>query len=195
MKYLCFALEIIFVIYFIPGFAACSDQSEADSRMYQWTDDSGTVSFTDNPIRIPKKYLKKAKKRDSMAGKTLSSQEQNKVSGEFSQMSPDRQLFGGHDEHWWRGQFSGLRLQIKTINEALPEKKARLKELHYKKVVSNSSSMSPTPITNPRKHREEYLDLYLEIKGDEEKLAELEKKLAELDFDASKAGVPFGWRK
>jgi hypothetical protein len=195
MKYLCIAVAIIFVFYFNPCIAACSDQSEADSRMYQWTDDSGTVSFTDNPIRIPKKYLKKVKKRDSMTGKTLSSQEQNEVTVKLPQINSEKQLFGGHDEHWWRGQFSGLRLQIKTINEALPEKKARLKELHYKKVVSNSSGMSPTPITNPRKHREEYMDLYHEIKGDEEKLAELEKKLAELDFDASKAGVPFEWRK
>ena len=42
---------IIFPILFLLSFAAA-----AQAEIYTWTDDQGTVTFTDNPNRIPARY-------------------------------------------------------------------------------------------------------------------------------------------
>jgi hypothetical protein len=161
----------------------------------QWTDDSGTVSYSDNPMSVPKKYENKVKKKDSITGEAAPNQVRNEGSVKKRQMGSDRQLYGGHDESWWRSQYLNLRSQIKIIKEAAPEKEARLKELHYKKVVSNSTGMSPAAFGNPRKGKEAYLELYQEINADKEKLVELEKKLERLEDEASREQVPLEWRE
>lgn len=84
---------------------------------------------------------------------------------------------------------------MQTIKDAVPDKEARLKELHFKKVTSNSVGMSPGVSGNPRKNRLAYLDLYAEIETDKKLLAALEKELEILETDAARAGVPLEWRR
>ena len=47
-------------------------------------------------------------------------------------------IYGGHDEQWWRGQFSAPRAEIEKIKMDMESKQQKLKELHYKNVISNS---------------------------------------------------------
>jgi Domain of unknown function (DUF4124) len=195
MKYLQFAITILLVIHVTLGLGVCSDPNGVDAEMYQWTEDSGTINYSDNPMSVPREYGNKVKKRDSITGEARPNQVRNEESVNKRQTNPDRQLYGGHDESWWRYQFSNLRSQIKIIKETAPEKEARLKELHYKKVVSNSTGMSPVAFGNPRKSREAYKELYQEINADKEKLMELEKKLGKLEDEASREWVPLEWRE
>lgn len=62
MKFMSFALTMILANLCFTGIGTCSEQKEDNSGMYQWTDDSCTVNYSDNPLNIPKKYEKKTKK-------------------------------------------------------------------------------------------------------------------------------------
>ncbi len=54
MKSLLYSI-LIFFLFSIP----------AGAELYEWKDDNGVVNFTDNPDKIPAKYLKRVRKRPS----------------------------------------------------------------------------------------------------------------------------------
>ena len=46
--------------------AVCSVANAEDSALYKWTDEQGTVTFSDNPMTMPPKQSKRLKKRASL---------------------------------------------------------------------------------------------------------------------------------
>jgi len=195
MKCLPPAVAVFLAICFIPMRVAFPAQNGADSGLYQWTDEGGTVHYSDNPLKIPGKYEKGVKIRDSIKGKNSPDQTQKEKTAMQKPANTTGQLYGGHDEKWWRNRFSYLTAEIRMKKETLSEKQARLKKVHFKKVVSASIGKPTVLAGNPRKNRAAYQELYHEIKSDEEMVAALEKELETLNAEASIAGVPLDWKK
>ncbi len=186
------AIALFLWIWFIPSGDAIPASNGGDSGLYQWTDENGTISFSDNVKSVPGK--KGVRKRASIKGEVPSDQtRQEKADGYPPKVLA--KLYGGHDESWWHGRFAGMRERIKAIKEALPEKREMLRTAHIKKVASDSLGYPTIDHGNHWENRRIYKKLYFEIKADEEKLAALEKELEATDTEASRAGVPLEWRK
>jgi len=193
MKYLTL-LPLFLGIVFMSRLAVCGEESLSESGTYQWVDDNGSVHFTDNPMNIPVKKMKSTRKRPSVQGK-VSQDPVSRVSsssGYVTQLSPMH--YGGHNEEWWRARFARLKSQIQGIKNGMPAKEDRLKELHFKKVTSNSFGMSPGVSGNPRQRKTAYLDLHAEIEADKARLANLESELENLKREAASLGVPSSWQ-
>jgi len=188
---------LFLIIVFLPVIAVGADNRtvEDDPGTYQWVDDNGTVNFSDNPMSIPGKYVKKSRKRKSVQSDTVPTVMRHTNPEGNREATLRKELYGGHEENWWRARFSELRARIQTIKDAGPEKEARLKSLHFKKVASNSVGMSPGVSGNPRKNRMAYLSLHDEIEADKKQVAALEKELESLESDAARAGIPLEWRR
>jgi hypothetical protein len=163
----------------------------AQATTYKWVDDKGVVNFTDDPDKIPAKYLKRAKKLPS-----ISAGESPNVPAEKVQENPRavpsaepvlhnrENLFGGHDETWWRSSFSSLHNELKEVQGALSGKKDELVALRRKMTIYQAG-----------RDRKAYYDKLADIEKDESRIKELNEQLNALDAEASKAGVPFEWRR
>ncbi len=159
---------------------------------YRWVDEKGVVNFTDDPDKIPPRYLKKARKiTDLPLSAPSGSSQQGRGSeppprvggtGGSSQQAPP--LIGGEDEQAWRARFSSLREEIKALREGLPKKEEELVQLRRKRVIYKGAQ-----------ERVAYYAKKEEIEQDEARIKELEAQLAALDQEAAKAGVPLEWRK
>jgi hypothetical protein len=157
---------------------------------YKWVDDKGVVNYTDDPDKIPAKYLKRVKKLPSTNAEGSPNVPAEKVR-EKTQTAPGAEpvvqnkekLFGGHDENWWHSSFSGLHNELKEIEDALPGKKDELVALRRKMTIYQAG-----------RDRKAYYDKLAEIEKDESRIKELNEQLNALDAEASKAGVPFEWR-
>ncbi len=163
----------------------------AHAAMYEWKDEKGVVNFTDNPEKIPAKYKKRVKKRPSIG--IDSTESATAPAPEIKQKTPDavttpmkeKELtYGGHNEEWWRSSFVRIREELKNMQDRLPEKKQDL-EIARRKMT----------IYQYPKYRQAYYDLKSEIEKDGARIEELNNQLQTLDNDASKAAVPFDWRK
>ena len=189
---LLFAAFIIAVVW--DSTSVCLVANADDSATYEWTDDKGTVTFSDNPMQIPDKYNKRVKKRATVKGETPQVRFDQNSSPIRRQTTQKAEIYGGHDEGWWRGQFSGTRTEIERIKVELESKQQNLKALHYKKVISNSSQTDGI-FGNPRKNKENYRVAYDEIREDEKMVKVLDQKLIELENEAARYGVPLEWRR
>jgi hypothetical protein len=163
----------------------------ASAAMYEWTDNKGVVNFTDNPDKIPAKYLKKVKKRSSIIVDVTGSSPVEKTQEKAPPASAQEpvtqnieKLYGGHDQSWWRSRFSGIRNELKAVQDGLPGKKENLIGLRRKMTIYNYAH-----------DRKAYYDKMAEIKNDEAREKELNEQLNSLDAEASKAGVPSEWRQ
>jgi len=163
----------------------------AGAAMYEWTDNKGVVNFTDNPDKIPAKYLKKVKKRPSITGDQTGSSPAEKTQEKApaaSGQEPDTQkiekLYGGHEQIWWRSRFSDIRNELKAVQEGLLGKKEELVGLRRQMTIYNYG-----------RDRKAYYDKLAEIEKDETREKELNEQLNSLDIEASKAGVPAEWRQ
>ncbi|BBA69925.1 DUF4124 domain-containing protein [Geobacter sulfurreducens] len=166
---------------------------------YRWVDERGTVNFTEDPGKVPKKFRKKVTvitDPGSVAPEVVESVEegtQPKASAEGqgtpSQGASELQekqaqqpekvkkpVYGGKSEDVWKAEFGRLRNDIHLYENELADRKAKL---------ANPANMS----------RGEYLGTQTEVKRIEEKLAGLREKLATLKESAAKAGVPLELRK
>jgi hypothetical protein len=163
----------------------------AYADIYQWVDSKGVVNFTDNIDTIPKKYQKKVKIISSDgASQEGTATEPSQPSVQVTPMeqsgspSPQQQSLGGHNETWWRSQFSSLRGELSQLQASLPAKRTEAEGLRRELTIN----------TYPR-NRIAYQEKLEEIKRDEGKISSLNEKLSALDTQASAAGVPFEWRK
>ncbi|WP_298439361.1 DUF4124 domain-containing protein [Geobacter sp.] len=151
---------------------------------YQWVDEKGVVNFTDDPDKIPPKYLKKARKITELSPSAPSGPSQQERGSEPPPPQPAPTLIGGKDEQAWRARFSSLRAEIKALREGLPAKEEELVQLRRKRVIFKGAP-----------ERVAYYAKKEEIEKDEARIKELEAELAALDQEASRAGVPLEWRK
>lgn len=176
-----FALSVL-----VLGFSV-----SAYADIYQWVDDSGVMNFTDKPETIPKKYRNQVKilSTDDSGQAGVSSESASPVaqpapsSGAATQPS-QQNIFGGHNEQWWRSQYGGLRGELARLQGGLPGKRAELEQLRRKLVIYTFS-----------RNRVAYQDKLAEITRDEEKIQTLTEQLQRLDQQAVAAGVPFDWRQ
>jgi hypothetical protein len=168
------------VFILLIGIMVMAAAARADT--FEWSDSQGGVHFTDDFDNIPARYKSKARKVD--VEPVLQKEEQTSEPAAESETQTTENLYGGHDELWWRSSFKGLRDEMKTIQEGLPEKRDKLDELRRKLYIFSKPS-----------GRIAYNGMYKEIKNDEARIVELQKKLADLDNEAAKAGVPLEWRQ
>jgi hypothetical protein len=156
---------------------------QAEAAIYEWVDDQGVTHFTDDPDSVPAKFLKRVKKRNPISDDSTRQSESQAV----SKPAPATTMvteYGGHNEAWWRSNFATLRASIKELQESLPGKKEELSALRHKKRVYQRAT-----------DRVKYTKQQKAIEKDQARIAELEQKLATLEDDASRAGVPFEWRR
>ncbi len=180
MKIIACLLLIVFLIPF-----------SAHAVVYKWRDDNGVVNFTDNADKIPAKYKKRVKKiavietdtNEPKPGAVQDIQRKTPATTESAAKEKDV-LYGGHNEEWWRSAFGKIREELKTVQERLPEKKKSLEVARRKMTIYQY----------PR-YRQAYFDLKSEIEKDEARIVELNKQADSLENDASRAAVPFDWRK
>lgn len=172
----------------------CSVANAADSATYEWTDEKGTVTFTDNPMTIPGNHPKQVKQRETIKGEPPQVQYDQDSSQNRKQLPQEEEIYGGHDKKWWQGQFSGTRAELEKTKADLESRQQDLKTLHYRKVVSNSAQTDGI-FGSPRKNREMYREASAEIRADEKRIKVLEQKLIELENEAARYGVPFEWRR
>jgi bacterioferritin (cytochrome b1) len=154
----------------------------AHAATYEWTDSQGGLHFTDDLDKVPVKYSNKVRKLDI---KPVIQEKEQPSQPERNSIDPSAQnLFGGHDEMWWRSNFRALRDEMKSIQDNLQGKRDRLNELRRKLYIFSKPS-----------DRIAYNDMHAEIEKDEARVAELQKMLTDLESESAKAGVPLEWRK
>ena len=152
-----------------------------DATVYEWTDEHGVVSLTDDPDKIPPRYRTKVRKREI---ETQGAESSPLPKGESS-ISPEapapaaQTLYNGHDVAWWRAQFKALRDEQKRISDALPAKREQLTDIHRKRTI----------FQRPR-DRVAYNNLNEEIQQDEARLKELQASMDRLAAEADRFGVP-----
>ena len=181
---------------------------------YQWTDSKGVVHFTDNPDKVPRQYRKKVRKRPSVKSETPVSvspaqgSSAPKVEGRKEVSKSPPQLYGGHDEKWWRATTGNLREELAKLIEELPAKRDKLQFLRRRWVISMGrtpksgesledvdSYVNKSALSTPGKDREAYYSMKNEIERDEARIKQIEQELADLELQATKAGVPRVWIK
>jgi hypothetical protein len=151
------------------------------AEVYEWTDSQGGVHFTDNADKIPAKYRNKAREKDMQPEIEIRDEPAQAVTP-AAQSTPSS--YGEHNEMWWRASYSGLRDEIKTIQENLPDKREKLTQLRRKREIYQKPS-----------GRIAYYDMLKEVERDESRVKDLQRELADLDDKAAKAGVPLEWRQ
>lgn len=161
--------------------------SSIQAATYEWVDGAGVTHFTDDPDRVPTKYRSRVRERESIKSEetyTPAQQPASPVAEKPENPAASAQVYGGHDEAWWRSAFSGLRKEQKTLQDGLPKKREQLAAIRRHRVIYQKAS-----------DREAYNKLDQQIKNDEARIKELQDKLDALDDDAAKSGVPKEWRQ
>ena len=160
--------------------------SVAFGKVYQWTDRSGTVFFTDNPATIPAEYRGKAKVME-MTGQGGGSQPPSQANEPTEQQAPaspssppsTERLYGGQPLGWWKSSFVTLRKNLAELQDALPAKQEQLTQIHRKWTTFFRAQ-----------DRAAWYSLKDEIEKDQARISELQGKLAALESEADLAGVP-----
>jgi len=158
----------------------------ADAAFYQWVDAAGVTHFTDNPDKIPNTFRKRAKKlklSEDPSGVSAATPQSAAPAAASKSAAPQPQDFGGHPEQWWRGRYAELRGKLKALQSGLADKQTKLVELRRKRVIYTRAQ-----------DRVALNSMQAEISVDEVHIAELQDQIAELDLQATKAGVPAEWR-
>ena len=151
----------------------------ASADTYQWTDDRGTVNFTEDYGKVPKKYRKKMKVQGDEGGAAPQSSvspepEMDKPKSEEAE--PGKKLYGGKDERVWRRDFDAAAYDLQSAEAELEALHGRLKD---------TSRMS----------RSEYLAIQNTLKHAESRVQGMQRKLDLLRETADRYGVPMDFRR
>ena len=149
---------------------------------YEWTDNQGTVNFTEDLGSIPKEFRKKAKvvgeEEAAPAAVEEGSEGAPEVKGKEAAPEPSagekkelNKTYGGRSPESWRAEFADLHARIKAEEDQLSDLNERIKD---------TSHMS----------RGEYISIQLGIKSSEARLKRLRERLDALTSEANRAGLP-----
>jgi hypothetical protein len=174
-------IALLFLVVLLPFYPTASH-----AAFYQWLDAAGVTHFTDNPDNIPTKFRKRAKKlklSEEPSGVSPANPQSAAPAAVPNAGAPQPQDFGGHPELWWRGRYADLRGKLKALQTGLADKQTKLVELRRKRVIYTRAQ-----------DRVALNSMQAEISVDEVHIAELQNQIAELDRQATSAGVPAEWR-
>lgn len=176
--------QLFHVLAIVTGFTVA-----AQAETYRWVDDKGVIHYTDNPDRIPSRFLKRVK--EIPAPGVDGPGQDSRAPEPIQQRQPQRDLTGsslnlpgGLSEQEWRARFTALRVEMKTLQDGLPEKREILDQFRRKRLIYQR----PQDRSAFNEHKDK-------IERDEARIKELEAQLAVLEIEASRAGVPIGWRQ
>lgn len=149
----------------------------ASAVTYEWTDQNGTVNFTEDLGRVPKKYRKKAKKLNGEENGTpqiTESSEPAKGKAKESAGRPtgtaDKKTLSSKEETALRNDWLAAKARVQSLERSVTDLRGRL---------ADTSKMS----------RNEYLSLQNTLKQEEFQLQEQTKRLDQARETAQKAGV------
>jgi hypothetical protein len=161
--------------------------SGVQAAVFEWTDDKGVVHFTDNPERVPAKYRHKARERESISGETSATAPESPQQAVPAPAPPapvKPELYGGHDLDWWRNEYRTLTKAISAATDDLAKAKEDLGAARRKKMIFERT-----------RDREGYVQRKTDVEARENRLADLQKRLADLESAAARAGVPPRWQE
>lgn len=162
-------LALFLVLFAVPVMA----------ETYTWIDEKGTVNFTEDLGRVPKKYRKKARliggeeSEPAPPAETLQ-QKPAAVAEPKAAAAPgkDREkMYGGKEGADWSREFAMARADLRSAEGQLVDTRKRM---------DDTSGMS----------RNEYLSLQMTIRNMERRVVELRKRLEDLQTAAKEAEVP-----
>ncbi|GFO56817.1 hypothetical protein GMSM_38240 [Geomonas sp. Red276] len=160
----------------------------ADAAFYRWIDGNGVVHFTDNKDNIPAKYRKKATRLKLLEEPSLNAKPATPPpASPPSPVAPPPkgpELYGGHDQAWWKNRFTTMKAEIQAAKDRLAEKQTKLVELRRKRVIYQRT-----------RDREAYNTMNESITADEQTLNNLVVNGEALTQEADRAGVPAEWRQ
>lgn len=136
----------------------------ASAQTYEWTDARGTVNFTEDLGKVPKKYRKKVKVIGADEGTTQIIDTTEPVKGKTKDLGTQTEkkpLESGKDEAGLRNEIAATKNQLQATEKELEGLRGRL---------GDTSKMS----------RSEYLTIQNSIKHYEVRVQELNKKLDKL---------------
>lgn len=158
--------------------------SPVSAAVYEWVDDKGVVSYTDNMDKIPKKYLPKVKEKE-VGDSRITVRPSSPVDTVAPRaQAPTVNPLSAGAKRRWTARYSSLREEKKALELGLVAKKEMLNTLRRKKVIYQRG-----------RDRSAYNAQQEEIERDQARIQELEQRLAELDTEAARAGVPLEWRQ
>lgn len=160
------------------------------AETYIWEDDQGTVNFTEDLGKVPKKYRKRARivgEEESPPAEALEGKEKpaegQLPEGSRGGVAPAgkesvpaakqdmKAVYGGKDAAAWKSEFAAVGADLRAAEKQLVEYRDQLKD------IGNMS-------------RTRYLSLQNTIKSIEYSVLGQRKKLDDLKKDAAAAGVP-----
>ena len=190
----------------------------SQAATYQWRDDEGVTHFTDNPDRVPARYIPRAKELPSIRGEVKGPSPASSTATPPAARSVP--VTDQADRNRWQAEYGRLRNELKTIQDGLPGKKEELDKLHHtwtvrkgrtptkgettafeNKQAKGETTLNDNPyigksaLATPGTAREEYYKKLDEIRKDEERIHQLEGDLEALDLKANLARVPMEWRE
>lgn len=147
------------------------------AQTYEWTDEHGTVNFSEDLGRVPKKFRKNARVIGDEGGAPQITEEdvspKGKVPEGKGKVAAEKKapIYAGKDEKAWREEFGRINADLKAALKDQSDLKARL---------SDTSKMSRT----------EYLTVQNTLKHADFRVQELKNKLDQLNDRANRADVP-----
>lgn len=153
----------------------------AYGQLYEWTDDSGSVNFSDNPDHIPAKYRSRAKLREGTTADTTVKEDGKKDDTPLRPEPVSRSnpgLYDGQPLSWWQSAYADRKGQLATLHADLDKLKdeqavARRRRVTYQRTMDRMALNAKTE----------------EVAAMEARIKELEKGLAEFKSRAEGAGL------
>jgi len=180
----------------------------AQAATYRWTDNAGVTHFTDDPDRIPDRYLARARELPSATGDTGAapaagtnpSPTAQQPAATSSASLPEKKEAGGAltESDRLAGELKKLEDGLASKNEELGRLRrkwvvvkgrtptdAELEKYEKKRVkgdatVADNPYVNKSPLSSPGRYREAYYRKLEEIRRDEERIAQLRNEISSL---------------
>jgi hypothetical protein len=155
---------------------------------YKWVDANGVMHFSDNPESVPLKYRNQAKDLDPSGSVDVAEPpavNPEPVRQPDPSSSPQEEAaISGKGKDYWKMRFSAIRLEQNGLKGNLEASKGKLAEARHKWLT-----------TQRRADRQALNQIENDMARDESRIKELDKKLEDLDAEATRSAVPFEWRQ
>lgn len=174
---------------------------DALASTYQWRDDQGVTHFTDDPDRIPARYLKRVRELDSVSAEKKPAPRATVPDVPAAVAAPARESVASAPAGG-ASQDVRLAVELKRLREGLEAKKKELDRLHHKWTVAKGRNPSEEevgkyekkraegkatykdnpyvnkrPLSSPAPARAAYYAKLAELRKDEDRVRQLEQEL------------------